>query len=781
MKFHLSTNEDKQRRKREFFLILFCLVLFALLARFEYQIVQAKGSLSTNAHIAVFTLLNFNIILVLLVGYLSIRNIVKVLFEDQTRFIGAKLRSKLTLAFIFMALVPTMFLFLVSWQFLKASLSFWFDVRIAQSMEGSIHIGQMYYDERIELLKKTLRQTANLLTIKCMSDGRLEQTCVEENLTPSDWLPTTSVLQHSQCFTVHSIEVFANDRRIFLQKHLPIVNDPPQLPEQIIAKAMDTGEIVMHSEEDKDNALMRAIYCIKKDNLHGKKQPFVKLNSANAISPEFNPTNSILPDHDYPILIAVGYLMPHDINHTLQTIRAGYEDYEQFLSYKTPIAMSALIALFLVTLTILFIAVWFGMRIAKGITEPVQMLAEATHKIAQGDLDFSLEPIGRDELSALVRAFNVMTRDLKEAKKKVERASLELLHTNAELDSRRQHTETILQNITTGVISLDRKGRITTMNRAAEDILELDAASMIGKAYTEILGKEQQEEFDSIKNELFSPIKATVQRTMRIAVGGRLKSLLVSFTLLKDKDNAVHGLVIVFDDLTELERAERMAAWREVARRIAHEVKNPLTPIQLSAQRLKRRYLERLDEDDKKVFEACTNTIIDQVDGLKKLVNEFATFARMPTMNIKPTDINQVAQSVLEMYMDAHSKIVCSLKTQEQLPQILCDSEQIKRSLINLVDNAVSSMPNGGAITISIDTKQDELNISVADTGTGIAKEDKNRVFEPYFTKKPSGTGLGLAIVKSIVDEHHGRIFVHDNKPSGTIFTIVLPMQVASI
>ncbi len=780
MKPHSNTEEDRQRRKREFFLIVFCLIVIAALARFEYHLAHEKGPLSTNAYIAVFILLNFNIILVLLVGYLTIRNIVKILFEDQTKFLGARLRSKLTLAFIFMALVPTMFLFLVSWQFLKASLSFWFDVRIAQSMEGAIHIGQMYYDERLDLLKKNLRQTTNLITIKCIHAGKLDLTCIEENLTDSEWMPVASVLQHTQCFSVHSVEIFLNNQRIFLKKQLPLVDNPPPLPDQVMTRATDTNEVIIHSDEDRNNSLTRAVYCIKKDSSQAQEKPFA--DAANRMDFQgHTQERRLYPDAELPVIVAVGYLMPHDINHTLHLIRVGYEDYEQFLSYKTPIAMSALIALFLVTLTIVFVAVWFGMRMAKGITEPVQMLADATHKIAQGDLEFSLEPAGRDELSALVRAFNVMTKDLKEAKNKVEKSSLELLHTNSELESRRQHMETILQNITTGVISLDRKGRITTINRAAEEILGLESASIIGKTYTEILGKEQQEEFEGIKNELFHPVKTTVQRTMRIAVGGRLKSLFVSFTLLKDRDAVVHGLVIVFDDLTELERAERMAAWREVARRIAHEVKNPLTPIQLCAQRLRRRHLDSLDDDARRVFDSCTNTIIDQVDGLKKLVNEFSTFARMPALDIKLSDLEKTTSDVLEMYAEINPKIKFELKAQPQLPQILCDPEQIKRALINLVDNAVSSMPSGGVLEITISAGQEGMRLSVADTGAGIAGEDKDRIFEPYFTRKPSGTGLGLAIVKSIVDEHHGSITVTDNTPAGTVFTIILPMQVASI
>jgi two-component system nitrogen regulation sensor histidine kinase NtrY len=251
-------------------------------------------------------------------------------------------------------------------------------------------------------------------------------------------------------------------------------------------------------------------------------------------------------------------------------------------------------------------------------------------------------------------------------------------------------------------------------------------------------------------------------------------SLLVNFTILRDQDERSLGVVIVFDDLTELEKIQRLVAWREVARRIAHEVKNPLTPIQLSAQRLRKKYLDKLDDEAKVVFDKCTNVIISQAIELKHLVDEFSNFARMPIPRLRPTRLDYLTDDILAVYREGQPKIEFNLNVQENLPDALLDPDQIKRALINLLDNAVASMPDGGRIDIQIkyNTDKNEIYLIVSDTGSGILPEDLSRIFEPYFSKRKGGTGLGLAIVNSIVADHNGRIMVENNIPKGTKFVL---------
>jgi len=252
---------------------------------------------------------------------------------------------------------------------------------------------------------------------------------------------------------------------------------------------------------------------------------------------------------------------------------------------------------------------------------------------------------------------------------------------------------------------------------------------------------------------------------------------LCNFSQLRDREGRSIGTVIVFEDLTELERIQRIAAWREVARRIAHEIKNPLTPIQLSAQRLRKKYLHMVDPEARDVFDRSTATIIEQVEDLKRLANEFSNFARMPAPRFVPTDLEKILEDLTFIYREGHPEVEFSLDIVDTPPEILVDPDQIKRAVINLLENALAAMPDGGSIRIRVSGNTDakEVSISIADTGTGIPPEDRKRLFEPYFSRKRGGTGLGLAIVHCIVTDHGGRIEVEDNTPRGTRFTLYLP------
>ena len=455
----------------------------------------------------------------------------------------------------------------------------------------------------------------------------------------------------------------------------------------------------------------------------------------------------------------------------MEVISKTSEEYKQFRLLKNPIKLSYIITLFMITLLIIFSATWFGLYLAKGITVPIQDLAQATRNIAQGNLDYRIDIVSNDEIGVLVDSFNQMTKDLKISHNEVEQA-------NIDVEQRRKYMETVLRNVSAGVISIDKKGAITMINRASEKMVGIRAEKILNKKFYEVLKPEHMEMVNEFLKELEGSDTGFVERQLQLSLEGKILTVWATTTILKDDDGNYMGLVAVFEDLTALQRAERMAAWREVARRIAHEIKNPLTPVQLSAQRLQRRYGDRLG-DDGAVFNECTKTIIDQVEVLKNLVNEFSRFARMPVTSPSPNDLNGVIAGTVTLFQDAHKDIAFTFVQGNDIPAVNLDAEQIKRVMMNLLDNAVAAVRTGNGrieIKTSCDKTIKRARVEVGDNGVGIPQKDKMRMFEPYFSTKKTGTGLGLSIVNSIISDHRGQIRVRDNDPQGTVVVFELPV-----
>ena len=460
-------------------------------------------------------------------------------------------------------------------------------------------------------------------------------------------------------------------------------------------------------------------------------------------------------------------------------ISRGYEEYEQVLMLRKPIKLAHYITLSIMTLLIIFLALWFSFYLAKGIIGPIQKIVDGTRLVASGNYDVHIDVAAPDEIGALVESFNKMAGELKHGKNELEKTNTELFRRTVELEQRRSYMEVILANIATGVIAVDAAGRITTINPSAENILNIKAEHLIKRKYREVL----RPPYDAIVQELTDELNLTksgsVGKTIRLRLGTETKTLMVNFNILKDEDNRYMGMVVVLDDLSHIEKAQRASAWREVARRIAHEVKNPLTPIQLSAQRLKKRYRSQVSKDID-VFDECTNTIVTQVDELKKLVNEFSNFARMPSANPSPNNLNQIIEETLLLYQQGHKNVDINFEKFNTPPVFNLDREQIKRVIINLLENALHAI-DGKQGEIAVSSDYDAIlnmaRIEIADNGHGISPEDKLRLFEPYFSTKKGGTGLGLAIVSTVISDHNGYIRVHDNKPFGTRFVIELPVR----
>jgi len=412
------------------------------------------------------------------------------------------------------------------------------------------------------------------------------------------------------------------------------------------------------------------------------------------------------------------------------------------------------------------------LTLAKGITDPIQDLVLATNRITQGDLDSRINIEADDEIGLLVKSFNQMTVDLKKSKNSVEEA-------NINLEQRRKYMETVLRNVSAGVISVDKAGMITTINRAAENMFDIKAEKVLFQNYRDLMMPEHLSLVDEFLQEMKENNESVLEKQLEVMLKEKAITVLLTMTTIHDEEGNDSGIVIVFEDLTQLQKAERAAAWREVARRMAHEIKNPLTPVQLSAQRLQKKYGDKLGEEGS-VFKECTQTIIDQVEVLKNLVNEFSRYARMPVTSLSPNDLNAVVAEAVLLFQDAHKDIVFEFKPSEGLPKFDLDAEQINRVMINLLDNAVAAIDKKSGhidIAVTYDEQHRKATVTVADDGRGVPASYKRKVFEPYFSTKKAGSGLGLAIVSSIISDHRGQVSVADNKPTGTIVSFQLPVS----
>jgi two-component system nitrogen regulation sensor histidine kinase NtrY len=473
-------------------------------------------------------------------------------------------------------------------------------------------------------------------------------------------------------------------------------------------------------------------------------------------------------DGKIPGIVVVETVIPQDIVGKMESIQDAFNEYVQVKTQQTPIRFLYFLLLTSATLLIIFFALWVSIRIAKGITVPIQSLAEATKTVAQGDLDFRIALKRDDEIGLLIDSFNKMLDDLYDGKRSLEKAY-------RESDRRRLSMETILESINTGVIFFDRPGKIITLNNAACSMLNVDRPDMEGKSYRELLGKLKSDEIISMVKHLSDKGYGAVEKEIHIYINGRPLDLRIYMTIIQDSENAFVGTLVVFDNLTETIMAQRALAWQEVAKRIAHEIKNPLTPIRLSAERLLKKWNEKAD-DFEDVLNRAVKTIVSEVNSLRSLVDEFSRFGKMPKISLEPSHIKSVIEEVTELYSN-HKDIEIITSLNGDIPEMEIDKKQIKMALINLIDNAIQAHTAKIWLNADYNPDLDLIRIEVIDEGAGINEEDRDKLFFPYFSTKKEGTGLGLAIVNSIISKHRGYIRVQDNKPRGTQFVIELPVR----
>ncbi len=728
------------RKRRTRYAIIICLLLIPILTYLETVVFQiGEVTFPISGNVLVFSLINVNIILLLLMVFLVLRNLLRLIFEQRQTALGKSLRTRLVISFISLSLIPTILLFFIALQFVSTSMDYWFNSNVEASLDVSLKVAQDIYQES----KDQAVATGNTLAEELVTEQALL-------LSPKG---IESLLQNQLTLrNLDGLTFLSDQRQIVADVQSDNINylSLPEIPAELLRLAL-SGETNRTSI-----------------------QPVPTGEIIRSLTPVYFEEG---PESIPYILVTTIYISQDQLQR-MTIISKGIEGYRQLMLLKNPLKTSLLVMLLIVTLLIIFSSIWFGFYIAQGLTGPIDKLATATRRVAEGELDFVLEKESDDEMGMLVDSFNQMTRDLQTSKIQLESVNVALQGSNIELDERRQYIETILLNVPAGVISFDANGKVTSINKFAEDLLKINKDEYLDKDFRTTLRPNHKLIVEKFLQELEESGKSTIQQPLRLFLGKETYSLLVNITKLNDETGNPLGTVLVFDNLTQLEKAQRIAAWREVARRIAHEVKNPLTPIQLSAQRLRKRYLHTL-ESDKEVFDLCTQTIINQVEELKRLVSEFSSFARMPVVQKSRNDLFKMVREILVFYEESHGYITFHYRTEQDIPPFEFDLKQMKRVLINLLENSITVLPDNGIIEISLscDKEKQVVYMKVRDNGSGVADEDKLRLFEPYFSTKKSGTGLGLAIANTVVTDHNGRITVTDNEPTGTVFTVELPMS----
>jgi len=711
----------------------------AALTVLETRVTPFDTGLPLSSTVLMFILININLLLLLTLLLLVFRNLAKLYYERKNNILGSKIKTRLTFAFVVLALLPTTVLFFFSIQFISTSIAFWFNAPVEQTLDASLAVGQTLYDYVEEknafFAKRGAFQIHSRDLLKPENQEKLSR--------------YTQVIQRA--FNRHAVEIYTSGaQRVSLSLASELENMHFGLLTTTELRGIPDGSVSQTVYQTMDQGeFLRTVCTIPFDLSPNKAAGFIVITT----------------------------LMAPDLSENLKSILKGVEEYHQLKLTKRPAQISYYIALSIVALLVVFCAVWFGFQIAKSITIPIMKFAEGTQRIIDGDMDYQIDFKTDDEIGTLIKSFNSMTRQLAAGRRQIALSESMLKQQNVELKKSRQYIEIVLQNISAGVVSMDNQGTITTMNKAAESMLDVNSHEILNKNFKKVL----TEEYLALANKISEQAEeggTHFKIPISASVAGVPKHFSLNYTALKDDTGQNLGAVLVFDDVTELEKAQRLVAWREVARRIAHEVKNPLTPIKLSAQRLKRKYGKTIDDE---VFTGCADTIVEHVDLIRNLVNQFAAFAKFPDTNFALARIENIILETVALYKEGLEQVDIQTRFRDNIPTLKLDHQHMKQAFINLVDNAVYAINKKGTIVIdlSYDPILKIVRIEIADNGKGISDKEKTKLFEPYFSTKKTGMGLGLAIVNSIISDHNGVIRVQDNQPNGAKFIIELPAEEA--
>ena len=719
--------------------LLFAVVIIAVITG---QSLRGTEALEGGGEYGVsfLVLLYVNLFLVLALGVLVVRNLHRLWLDRRHRRTGSRLRTRMALMFVALSLLPTLVIAILSVNILNRGVDSWFSDQISLALENSLQVSRSYYGEN----QRTVRHDAESIVRNRM---------ITTALTLQDGEAASSLLEvERDARGLDEIAIIrADGTRIASAGNLPF--DP--IPD-LSSLADGTSRSLLTTNDSGDRV-----------------RAFVRLGE------------------DY--YLSTGHWIDRQILAQMDTIESVYVHYHRLRASHGLLKANHTVTLVLITLLLLLAAIWSGLHIADDITNPITELVIGTRKVAIGDLSVTLSVTGDDELATLMASFNAMTQKLTENQQ-------ELHSTTALLEERRSFMEAIVGNISSGVISVNRFDEITLMNPAAGMLLDRSPEHAMGQPFTTIIpeqvlqplqtllqqwrGKVVQASQESGAEKMPSSNNLSVQ--IQIQGSEKPQTLLARVTLLADHTGASRGFILTFDDLTEVLIAQRTHAWSEVARRIAHEIKNPLTPIQLWAQRMRRKYLRTQGKErrDWRILNEGTETIINQVEEMRILVNEFSTFARLPRPNLENDDLVVTIGEALRLHAAALRKITVTTEFTKKKCPCSHDQIQIKQVMTNLISNALAAMVESKAkpyLAISTDVSKDRnwYMLRVADSGGGIPPADRDRVFEPYFTTKKKGTGLGLPIVKKIIDDHGGLLRIKESSWGGTLIEIQLPVDAA--
>ncbi len=714
--------------------IVLLILLIGLALFFGNRYRDFQSSVPRGGNLFVFFLININILLVTVLIFLLARNVIKLLYEGRKKVFGYHLRAKLVLILAGFSLIPTVLLLFVAEGFISDSVEYWFNLDVERAVEDSVSISQDYYST----------MTGRVRVIAQRVSDRLGEVGGEKGI--GKRLETLR-----KEYSLSDLELFDHYGQHLAGSWDGMEPQGVTDPQSSLVQNAKVGRVV--------DGIGRA-----------KKGEFIK-----GAAPLKTPSGQGA--------VVVSLYVPENVRAKAENLARTYRGYTEMKLLKKPIYTNYRVYLLFLAILILFSASWLGFYIARGITVPIQSLAEGAERVADGDLSARVDVMATDEIGILVQAFNRMTGELEEGRRRLERAHGDLEKAYRENEQRRTYIETVLRNVGTGVVSMDMEGRINTFNRAAEVMFMVKPGDVLGRCIDDLLGAEHVRVMRGMLQEALDSDLRNVRREIPIVVAGTPLILLINISILDDPAGKPMGFVLVLEDMTKLVNAQKKAAWSEVATRIAHEIKNPLTPIKLSAERIRKRLMGHLGEEEARILSEGTGSIIREVDGMRGLVNEFSQFARLPVLNPVPGNLNGTISEAVTLYSGGKSmKVKIGMELEPDLPVISFDREQMRRVLINLIDNAIKAVEEKGEGEISVSTNllkaQGMIEISVADTGVGVEENLRSMIFEPYFSTREEGTGLGLAITQRIVEEHGGTIAYMENHPSGSVFSIRIPVDI---
>jgi two-component system nitrogen regulation sensor histidine kinase NtrY len=700
------------------------LTLAALVSAFAtYGAITGASPLGGGTR-TILILLQIDLVIFLLLGLVVARNLVELWMERRSGRVGSRLHTRLVVLFSLVALAPAIVVSAFSAIFFNFSMDSWFNDRVRTAIVESRAVAEAYLKEHQQVIRADVLSMARDVdrAAPLVTGSRLQLTRI---------LAAQGLLR-----SLSEAYVVDGTGRTIASWSLSFVLDQDPVPLEALERAR-AGDVVLLTSESEDR--VRAV---------------IKL------------------DRIVDAFLYIGrYVEPNVIEHIEKTRQAAAE-YQDIQGKRSSIEVTFAMIFILVGLLLLFVAIWIGLVFANRLSRPITDLAEAAERIRAGDLTARVdEGPETDELGLLSRAFNRMTNQL-------EGQRSELVQANRQLDERRHFIETVLAGVSAGIIGLDPDGRINLANRSASALLGSDLDAEIGADVRDLIP-----EMDDLLKRARSNRARPVQEQISLRRRRQQRTLLLR--LAADAvDGKVVGYVATFDDITELVAAQRKAAWSDVARRIAHEIKNPLTPIQLSAERLRRKYLSEVTSDPD-TFSNCTDTIIRQVGDIGRMVDEFSAFARMPTPEMRIENLAMLCREALVLPRNAHADIDFETQLPDGPVQIPCDARQIGQVLTNLLQNAVDAIEGRegdragekGRIVLRLIREGSAIILEIEDNGRGLPEAERERLTEPYVTTREKGTGLGLAIVKKIVEDHDALLELEDRDGGGAKVRIVFPLE----